>query len=65
MELKKFKTGDKVVMFDCMEANASVNYGKVWECESDSFKREVRSREVVFLKGYSGSFWCKYLQLVK
>ena len=69
-ELKNFKKEDKVVMFDCMEANHPDNYGKVWECETDSFQRDSKLPknkvpEIVFLKGFSGSFWCKYLQLVK
>lgn len=69
-QLKNFKKGDQVVMFDCMEANASVNYGKLWTCAGDSFQRDsnnsgIEQPEVVFLEGYSGSFWCRYLQLVK
>ncbi|MCG8883168.1 hypothetical protein G1L02_08345 [Tenacibaculum finnmarkense] len=64
MKDKNFKAGDKVVMFDCMEAKHPNNYGKVWECESDSFKRDEKSVEVVFLKGFSGSFHCRFLQIV-
>ena len=63
--MKNFKKGDKVVMFDCMEAKNPKNYGKIWECETDSFKRSSKSNEVVFLKGFSGSFHCRFLQLVK
>lgn len=70
MKLKNFKKGDKVVMFECIEANHTDNYGKIWECDGDSFQREYHGTkeeqpENVFLKGFSGSFWCRYLQLVK
>ena len=61
----KFKKGDKVVMHSCGEANFPKYYGKLWTCESDSFKRSKNISEVVFLEGFSGSFVCKYLQLVK
>lgn len=64
--MKNFKEGDKVVMFNCMEANHPSNYGKIWECESDSYKsKSISDTELVFLKGFSGSFSCKYLQLIK
>jgi len=65
MKLKNFKKGQKVVMFDCMEARHPKNYGKLWTIESDSFQREKNTSEVVFLEGFSGSFSCGYLQLVK
>ena len=62
-EEKKFKNGNKVVMFDCMEAKHIDNYGKIWDCSSDSFMSASNS-EVVFLKGFSGCFSCEFLQLV-
>jgi hypothetical protein len=61
--MKNLKKGDKVVMFECMEAKHESNYGKVWECTCDSY--DNYGNEVVFLKGFSGFFSCKYLQLVK
>lgn len=63
--MKNFKKGDKVVMFDCGEAKH--NNGKIWECFDDSYidKKTNGNPELVFLKGFSGSFYCKYLQLVK
>lgn len=61
----KFKKGDKVVMFNCVEAKWVHNCGKVWTCTTDSFFREKGSDEKVFLYGRSGSISCKYLQLVK
>ena len=64
MELKNFKKGNHVVMFNCMEAKHPNNYGKIWECETDSFERNQASGEKVFLKGFSGSFSCKYLQFL-
>lgn len=63
-KLKNFKDGDQVVMFDCMEANNPKNYGKLWTCEGESFVRDKGNPEVVFLKGFSGSFHCRYLQIV-
>ena len=70
MALKNFKKGDKVVMFDCMEATLKKNYGRIWECAEDSFQHAftgttIEQPELVFLKGFSGTFWCKYLQVVK
>ena len=58
----KFNKEDKVIMFDCMEAGRPNNKNKVWECDTDSFMSRSSS-EVVFLKGYSGYFLCKYLKL--
>ncbi len=63
------KKGDKVVMINCMEAKR--HNGMVWECLTDSYKRESRFipkdevDEEVFLQGFSGAFYVKYLQLVK
>ncbi len=62
MSKKNFLKGDKVVMHSCIESNGK-NYGKIWTCESDSFFRG--NSEKVFLDGFSGSFSCKCLQLVK
>ncbi len=66
MAKKKFKKGDRVVIHTCGEANFPQYKGKVWTCESDSFKREspIKQPELVFLEGFSGSFNCKYLQIV-
>lgn len=57
-----FKKGDKVVMHSCGEA--SVYKGKIWKCQTDSYKDRGGS-DVVFLEGFSGCFSCKFLQLVK
>lgn len=57
-----FKSGDKVVMHNCYEASFKRNKGKVWTCETDSFK-DKSNEDVVFLKGFSGSFCCEYLRL--
>ena len=63
-ENKDFKKGDKVVMHTCGEADFPQHKGKLWTCTTDSFRREKRSREVVFLEGFSGSFGCEFLQIV-
>ena len=53
--------GDKVVMHTCIEAK---HYeGKIWECTTDSY--DNHGIELVFLDGFSGAFWTKYLQKVK
>lgn len=59
-----FKKGDIVVMHSCLESKYK-NNGKLWVCDCDSFYRENGTDEKMFLKGFSGSFSCKYLQLVK
>lgn len=51
------KKGDKVIMINCGEAN--FYKGKIWECETHSFSQI--GNELVFLKGFSGSFLTKYL----
>ena len=53
------RKGDKVVMHNCGEAE----YYKdtTWTCITPSFKNRSMD-EVVFLKGYSGSFLTKYLR---
>lgn len=61
MKVNKLYKGDKVVMHDCMEAHDRENV--VWECTSDSY--EMCGSEVVFLKGYSGSFDTEFLSKVK
>ena len=52
------KKGDKVVMFNCGEADHYSN--KVWECMTDSFNQS--GSDLVFLNGFSGSFSTKYLK---
>ena len=59
-----FKKGDKVLMHSCIEANEKDHKGKVWECKTDSFLSKSNS-DVVFLNGFSGYFYTKYLQIVK
>lgn len=63
-ELKNFKKGDKVVMHSCHEASLPEYKGKVWTCFTDS-KPTKWDGEVVWLEGFSGSFYCEYLQIVK
>ena len=60
-KVNKLHKGDKVVMHDCMEAHGRENV--VWECICDS--HEMCGSEVVFLKGYSGSFDTEFLRKVK
>jgi len=64
--MKIFLKGDCVVMHSCLESNGK-NYGKIWICKGDSFFRGsvTETSEKVFLEGFSGSFGCKFLQLVK
>ena len=57
-----FNKGEKVVMHTCGEAG--VYKGKVWECQTDSYKDRGGS-DVVFLKGFSGCFSSKFLQKVQ
>lgn len=57
-----FKKGDKVVIHTCGEAD--YHKGKIWECQTDSYKDRGGS-DVVFLKGFSGCFASKYLQIVQ
>jgi hypothetical protein len=59
-----FKKGDNVVMHSCYEATFPEYNGKIWTCQTDSFKSKSGS-DVVFLEGFSGSFSSKYLQIVK
>lgn len=61
--INPLREGEKVVMHSCMESQG-VNLGKIWECRSDSFQTDA-GEEVVFLKGFSGYFLCKYLQPVR
>lgn len=58
----KLKKGDKVVMHTCIESKGK-NFGKVWTCETDSFRCEA-GIEVVYLEGFSGFFSTLYLQPV-
>ena len=57
------KKGVTVVMHSCGEANFPEYKGKVWTCQTDSFLASS-NQEVVFLEGYSGYFFTKYLQLI-
>lgn len=57
-----FEKGEKVVMHTCGEA--SFYRGKIWECQTDSYKNRGGS-DVVFLKGFSGCFSAKFLQKVQ
>ena len=59
----KLKKGDKVVMHTCLESKGK-NLGKVWTCHTDSFKCDA-GIEVVFLEGFSGFFYTKFLQPIK
>lgn len=61
---QELKKGDKVVMHSCGEAEFPKYKGKIWECEDNSFMSKSGC-EVVFLKGFSGTFITKYLQIVK
>lgn len=56
-----FKKFDRVVMHNCHEATLEENKYKVWLCETDSFLAKGND-EVVFLKGFSGSFLVKCLK---
>lgn len=60
-KVNKLYKGDKVKMHDCMEARGQEDV--IWECVSDSY--EMCGLEVVFLKGYSGSFDTEYLTKIK
>lgn len=56
----KLTKGEKVVMHTCGEAE---HYkGHIWECSSNSWNNG--HSELVFLKGFSGNFITKYLQVV-
>ncbi len=58
---QQLKTGDKVVMHTCDEAE---HYeGRIWTCRSDQFKA-ANKEQVVFLEGFSGYFVADYLQKV-
>jgi len=57
-----FKRGDKVVMHTCMEAIMPKYKGKIWTCQTDSF-RDKGGEEVVFLDGFSGYFSTEFLKL--
>jgi hypothetical protein len=55
------RTGDKVVMHTCMEAEE--HNGKLWTVRETEFT-SMSGHQVVFLEGYSGYFYVKYLQYV-
>jgi hypothetical protein len=62
--LKKslLKTGDKVVMHTCGEAEH--HDGKIWTCRTDEFKSSS-GQYVIFLEGFSGHFKTGYLQRIR
>lgn len=62
-----FKKGDKVVMHTCHESTLPQYKGKIWTCQTDSYKRgnaEIGFQELVFLEGFSGAFAANFLALV-
>ena len=61
--MKNLKTGDRVKMVNCVEAD---HYkGKIWTCRSDSYKYPTGDKEeVVLLEDYAGAFVCEYLAKV-
>ena len=59
-----FKKGDKVVMHTCYEASLPKYNGKIWECQTDSYK-DRGGQDVVFLRGFSGCFAAEFLQKVQ
>lgn len=60
-QTKTLSKGDKVVMFDCMEADNPKNAGVIWTCKTDSYKDRSK-QDVVFLEGFSGCFATKFLK---
>ena len=62
MEMKNFKKGNTVIMHTCIEADKY--NGKIWTCSGDSYIDKA-GQECVFLEGFSGCFFCGYLQLVR
>ncbi|MCS1351172.1 hypothetical protein [Mechercharimyces sp. CAU 1602] len=56
------KTGDRVVMYGCGEADLKKFRGKVWICRSDE-QRWTEDTMVVLLEGYRGYYATKYLRL--
>nr|WP_321357211.1 hypothetical protein [uncultured Draconibacterium sp.] len=61
--MKDFKKGDTVVMHTCCESTLPQYKGKIWTCRTDSYT-DKGGHEVVFLEGFSGCFFCEFLQLV-
>lgn len=60
-----FKKGDTVVMHTCGEA--AFYKGKIWTCQTDSYKRgsvDYGFDDLVFLEGFSGAFATKFLAAV-
>lgn len=57
------KKGDTVMMHTCIEARKREFKEKVWVCSSDSYIAPS-GHEMVFLEGFSGSFWTNYLNVV-
>jgi hypothetical protein len=55
--------GDKVVMVNCHEASIKKNQ-KVWICKTDSYK-DKGGQECVFLDGFSGCFFVRFLSRTK
>lgn len=59
-----FKEGDKVVMHSCYESTLDEFKDVKWACLTNSYIGKS-GEEVVFLEGFSGSFFVKYLQPIK
>ncbi|MCL1654911.1 hypothetical protein M2T28_20005 [Elizabethkingia miricola] len=57
-----FKEGDKVVMHSCYEANLEEYKNIEWTCLTSSYI-DKSGNEVVFLDGFSGCFFVKYLKI--
>ena len=55
-----FKKGDKVLMYNCIEAESS-NAEKIWTCRTDSFKT-FHGYDCVFLENYGGYFYVQFLK---
>lgn len=51
-------------MDGCHEATFPENKNKIWTCQTDSYI-DKGGKDVVFLVGFSGCFFCKYLKLAR
>lgn len=56
-----FKKGDTVIMQNCYESTFQEYKDKIWFCQTDSFLAKA-NQEVVFLEGFSGYFFVKFLR---
>lgn len=55
-------------MHTCHESTLPQYKGKIWNCQTDSYKRgneDIGFQELVFLEGFSGAFAANFLALVK